>query len=96
MTGAENESTPRQQGETAQIPFLGEVLRRYEFGKVDFGQLLERPGWFQIDDEGGVGQSKLLKCQGGMADAVDAGIATVLVVILLNRTAGAVIRGEKF
>lgn len=71
-------------------------MRRNEFGKVDFGQKPERLRWFEVDDEGGVGQLELLKGERSMADAVDAGIAPVLVVILLNRTAGAVIRGEKF
>lgn len=57
--------------------------------------MLEGMEGFQVQKEGVKGQLKLVQCQRGVADAICAGIATALVVLVLNRAARAQVRGRK-
>jgi hypothetical protein len=67
-------------------------LRGNEFGQVNFGQILEWIRSAQIYNEGVITELKPLHGQRRMANAVVAGVATIIIVVLFERGTGALVR----
>ena len=74
---------------------LNEVLRRYELGKIDFGQVFESLGQAYVGSDRDIAQDELLDDDGGVANAIDAVTAGIEVVVL-DRAARTIARSGHF
>ena len=70
---------------------LNEVLRRYELGKIDFGQVFESLGQAYVGSDRDIAQDELLDDDGGVANAIDAVTAGIEAVVF-DRTARTIAR----
>jgi len=64
-------------------------LRGYEFGKIDFREMVEPVDGVQHGNGRGIGEDCFLVCQQGIARAVETGGAVVDIgMVVVHRTAG--------
>ena len=71
-------------------------MRGDKFGKIDFGQMLERVRRVQIQYDGIIAEFKRLHSKRRMAGAVDAGVAAIRILVLFMRGARTVVRVGNF
>jgi len=68
-------------------------LRGDKLGKVDFRQILERVERVQIRYDRVIAELKRLNSERSVAGAVYAAVAAVIVLMMLKRCAGCIVRG---
>ena len=66
-------------------------MRGNKLGKVDFGQKFERVGRAQVRNDGVIAELKRLDGQRRVTGAVAAGVATIIIIVLVSRGTGTVV-----